>query len=83
MRAIVLAALLGTVVFADSTLKQKLGESKKKLAQVQQLECPEIEAEADALTAFQVAEPDLSWCECDTELGGLSSAVTSGNGLNA
>lgn len=35
------------------------------------------------MTAFQVGEPDLDWCECDRELGGLTAAVTAGNGLRA
>jgi hypothetical protein len=37
-QAIVLAALLGAVAFAEPSLKQTLGKSKQ-LAQVQQVEC--------------------------------------------
>jgi len=84
--AIVLAALLGTVVFAQGSLKQKLGESKK-LAQLKQdeLDCDvELTASAEAPEAFTVAEPDLSWCDCAAEeLPGLGSGVQAGNSLQA
>ena len=84
--AIVLAALLGTVAFAQGSLKQKLGESKK-LAQLKQdeLDCDvELSANAEAPEAFTVAEPDLEWCTCDDEaLPGLGSGVLAGNSLQA
>ena len=84
--AIVLAALLGTIAFAEPTLKQKLGQSKK-LAQTRQgeLDCDvEITASAEALEAFTVAEPDLSWCPCDDEiLPGLGAGVQASNSLTA
>ena len=83
--AIVLAALLGAVVFAEPTLKQKLGQSKK-LAQLKQaeLDCDaEITANAEALEGFVVAEPDLSWCDCADELPGLGAGVQASNSLQA
>jgi hypothetical protein len=82
-QAIVLFALLGAVAFGETTLKQKLGEVKgKKLAQVQQA-C-DVDAEAPALEAFTVGEPDLDWCECaNATLPGLGAGVFAGNSLSA
>ena len=80
MRTIVLAALLGTLVFADGTLKQKLGQSKK-LAQVNQADCEPIDAQAGALDGLDVAEPDLRWCDCEGELPGLGAGVQATNSL--
>lgn len=83
---IVLAALLGAVAFAEPTLKQKLGQSKK-LAQTRQgeLDCDvEITAQAEELAALTVSEPTLDWCECDDEeLPGLGAGVQSGTSLRA
>jgi hypothetical protein len=68
MRAIVLAALLGTLAFADQrSLKQTLGQSKK-LAQVEQAACDitPVEAEAPGLADLAVTEPTLAFCDCAT-----------------
>lgn len=82
-QAIVIAALLGFALAGESTLKQKLGE-KKKLAQVQQEACSDITATAEALPHFEVAEPDLDWCECEDELQiGLGAGVQASNNLQA
>lgn len=82
-QAIVIAALLGFALAAEPTLKQKLGQTKKNLAQVQQ-DCPEIEASAEALPAFEVAEPTLEWCDCAADIeGGLGAGVQASNNLQA
>lgn len=83
MKSIVLAALLGTLVFAEPTLKQKLGQSKK-LAQVQQVACTDVEAEAASLPNLAVDEPDLAFCTCnDLSLPGLGAGVQASNSLYA
>lgn len=86
MRAIVLAALLGTLAFADQrSLKQSLGQSKK-LAQVEQaaVACAPVEAFAPALESFTVAEPNLAFCMCQNEtLPGLGAGVFASNSLQA
>lgn len=73
-QAIVLAALLGAVAFAEPSLKQTLGKSKQ-LAQVQQVVCEPLEAEAPPLDEIDVEEPTLDWCPCDTTLPGLGAGV--------
>lgn len=85
MRAIVLAALLGTLAFADQrSLKQSLGQSKR-LAQVDQAAActlTPVEAFAPALEALAVTEPDLAFCMCQNEtLPGLGAGVHASNSL--
>lgn len=83
-QAIVLAALLGFALAAEPTLKQKLGQTKKNLAQVQQDACDDIEATAEALPTFEVAEPTLDWCDCADEITiGLGAGVQASNNLQA
>lgn len=86
MRAIVLAALLGTLAFADQrSLKQTLGQSKK-LAQVEQASCDltPVEAYAPALDDLAVTEPTLAFCDCaQNTLPGLGAGVFASNSLQA
>lgn len=83
-QAIVLAALLGAVAFAEPSLKQTLGKSKQ-LAQVQQaVDCEPLIAEAPELLPIDVEEPTLDWCPCaDEELPELGSGVQASNSILA